>query len=99
LGVQTKALFLLENPTFCLGHLAVLLYVYSAAELEKTATPEKFEEKLLGLFELHNGQPFLWLLFFYGELGSYGDIVSTRLWDTSATEFPFSQGSLNSGSQ
>lgn len=38
------------------------------------ATLEKFEEELLGLFELHNGQPFLWLLFFCVGLESYYEI-------------------------
>jgi hypothetical protein len=64
----------LENPTLCLGHLPVVTDVYSAAELEKTATLEKFEEELLGLFELHTGQPFLWLLFFSVGLESYYEI-------------------------
>jgi hypothetical protein len=64
----------LENPTLCLGHLAVVMYSYSSAELEKTATIEKFEEELLGLFELHSGQPFVWLLFFSIGLESYCEI-------------------------
>jgi hypothetical protein len=50
------------------------MYAYSAVELEKTGTLEQSEEELLGLFELHNGQHFLWLHFFSVRLESYCEI-------------------------
>jgi hypothetical protein len=48
--------------------------MYSAAELKKTGTLEQFEEELLGLFELHSGQHFLWLHLFFVRLESYYEI-------------------------
>jgi hypothetical protein len=40
------------------GHLAIVTYAYSAAELEKTVNLKKSKEELLFLFELHHEQPF-----------------------------------------